>query len=549
MDHSAPTILVVDDEPRICKLLTELLSREGYVVHTANDANQALALLDNDHYDMVISDLKMPGMDGFELIESIKRNHPHIAAIMITAYATVETAVQALRHGTDDYVTKPFDINELKKVVGRTLEAKRLAQQNRALADQLKRARDELHKHNKQPGKTTDQPETLEEANRRLRRTVDKLSALHEIIHAITSLLDLDQLLEVCLKQINEKLNVESSSIMLLDDNRTHLVVRASSKAEILGHRQRVGERISGWVAKYKEPLLIEDIHSSGRFKPSGYAGYHSSSLLSIPLMSKGRLQGVINVTDRQGDQPFTEDDTTFLSMVAGQLAIAIENARLYSEQQQNSLRTVGVIADSLDARDPMTMGHSRRVAEYAIRLARALGLDEDVYNVLRLAGNLHDIGMIGICNSILSKPAPLTDQERSYVQSHSTRGDRILQSLGFLDRVRRVIRHHHEWWNGQGYPDGLKGEEIPFLSRIMAIADAYDAMTSGRPYRAARSATEALAELQRGAGTQFDPNMVAAFLKAQAEQAGGPTNSADGPRAPGSISMARPVERLGEER
>jgi len=549
MADSTTRILVVDDEPRICKLLTELLSREGYGVDTANDAAHALELLDQRPYEMVISDLKMPGMDGFELIETIKRNHPDIAAIMITAYATVETAVQALRHGTDDYVTKPFDINELKKVVGRTLDNKRLARQNQALADELEQARKELLKQNKQPAEAAEAAENLLETNQRLRRTIANLSALHEIIQAITSLLDLKQLLDVCLTQINEKLSVESSSIMLLDDNRTHLVVRASSKAEIVGHRQRVGERISGWVAKYKEPLLIENINTGGRFRPSGYAGYHSNSLLSIPIMIKGKLLGVINVTDRKGDQPFTEDDTTFLAMVAGQLAVAIENARLYRELKQNSIRTVAVIADNIDAREPMTMGHSQRVAEHAVRIARALGLDENVYDVLRTAGNLHDIGMIGICNSILSKPAPLTDQEQTYVRSHSAKGDRILQSLGFLDRVRRIVRHHHEWWNGQGYPDGLKSEEIPFLSRVMAIADAYDAMTSGRPYRSARQPQEALAELDRNAGIQFDPNMVAVFVKTHAEEIAARASSTDGTRAGIAIPPARTVGQLGEER
>ncbi|NQT21643.1 MAG: response regulator [Planctomycetes bacterium] len=524
----ASRILVVDDEPRICRLLAELLTREGHAVDSAFSAEEAIGLLRNGPYEMLISDLKMPGMDGFELIEKIKNDYPDIAAIMITAYATVETAVQALRHGADDYITKPFDINELKKVVGRTLEARRLAMQNETLAQQLRQANRALVRHKRQlPDGATEDAESLEEINRRLNESVRRLSLIQEITQAITSLLDLDQLMGVCLKEINEKLGVASSSIMLLDDNKTHLVVRASSKADIIGHRQRVGERISGWVAKYKEPLLIEDIAAGGRFQPSGYARYNSNSLLSIPLMIKGKLLGVINVTDREDNNvSFTEDDVSFLTMVAGQIAIAIENATLYRELRGNSLNTVSVIADSIDAREPTSMGHSQRVAGYSAKLAIALGLEEQALELLRTACRLHDIGKIGITDSILAKPSPLTSQEMHYVRGHSVKGDRILQSLGFLDRARLIVRHHHEWWDGVGYPDGLKGEEIPFLSRIMAIADAWDAITSGRPYRAARSHQEALEEIGRGAGCQFDPNMVGTFLKMQKEEIANTSNT-----------------------
>jgi len=520
MTQPAANILVVDDEQRICRLLSELLTREGYAVNTAPSAEEALGLLAKGDYDMVISDLKMPGMDGFELIERIKKHNPNTAAIMITAYATVETAVQALRHGADDYVTKPFDINELNKVVGRTLEAQQLARQNRELADQLKQANRELARRRRQlsiePGESG---ESLEEANVRLGESVTQLSLVLEMTQSITSQLEFDELLSVCLKEINEKLNVASSSIMLLDDNKTHLVVRAASKADIVGHRQRVGERISGWVAKYKEPLLIDDIGSNGRFQPSGYPRYRSGSLLSVPLMIKGRLLGVINVTDREGENAsFTNNDTLLLEMIAGQIAIAIENAKRYRELRDNTLNTLAALADSIDAREPAAKGHSQRVAGYSVKLARALCLSDEEISMVRIACRVHDIGKVGISDTILTKPAPLTSQETRYIRGHSAKGDRILQSMGFLDRARRTVRHHHEWWDGAGYPDGLKGEEIPFFSRIMAIADAWDAIRSGRPYRAARPHSEALREMERGSGSQFDPQMIQVFLEREKE-------------------------------
>jgi len=540
MSQQPPRILVVDDEPRICQLLGELLGREGYQTETALGADEALAKLARSAFQMVITDLKMPGMDGFGLIEAIKKIQPATACIMITAYATVETAVQALRRGADDYVTKPFDVNELKKVVGRTLQSQDLAQQNKLLVEQLQQANEELSRHKRAlAAEAVRTGQSLEEANRSLSRTVEQLSAIRSITEALVSLLDLDDLLAVCLEQINKHMHVRTSSIMLLDDNKTHLVVRAASRKDIVGMRQRVGERISGWVAKYREPLLIDDIRTSGRFQPVGSARYQTASLLCIPLLLRGRLLGVVNVTDREGESPaFTDDDAQFLGMIAGQLAISIENARLYTRLQQNTVTAVSVIADGIDAREPTMMGHSQRVAEHAVELARTLGMDEHALETLGTAARIHDIGKIGICDSILSKPTALSKQELRYIRSHSIKGDRIIRSLGFLDRVRRVVRHHHERWDGAGYPDGLKGDEIPFLSRIMMIADSWDAITSGRPYRAARSTGDALREIVHCSGSQFDPNMARVFTEMQKKAAAGAASRATQARGPASAAQ-----------
>jgi diguanylate cyclase (GGDEF)-like protein len=169
-------------------------------------------------------------------------------------------------------------------------------------------------------------------------------------------------------------------------------------------------------------------------------------------------------------------------------------------------------LAKAVDARDAQRGGHSQRVAELAARLAARLGADEATVELTRLAGTLHDLGELGVPEEILSKPEPLTQAERTALERHAQIGSRMLESLG-VDSVAAWVRHHHERWDGTGYPDGLAGDEIPLGSRIVLVADAFDAMTSDSVHRSARSTEEALAELQRGAGTQFDPAVVAALI------------------------------------
>ena len=522
--NKAPQILVVDDEPKICHLLDELLSQEGYQVDTCLSGDEALALVDCTPYDAVVVDLKMPGINGYQLIQVIKNTRPDTATIMVTAYATAETAIQALRHGADDYVTKPFRVEEMRRVVRRALDGQRQSIENRDLIYRLKEANQELTRRKRElKYEVVKTGESLVEANKRLEKRIHQLGAIQEISKQITSLLDLDRVLYSFLELINQKMGVRMSSVMLLETDGETLVVQASHGAyqhPILGERRRIGEGIAGWVAEYKEPLVVEDIQQHPLFAREERPGYEGKSLMCVPLLVKGQLLGVVNVSDKVHEISFTDEDCEFLTTVAGQLAVAIENARLYHQIQISSFSTVEALADSLDAKDPFTNGHSVRVTELALQMGRELCLSKSSLQTLEYAGRLHDIGKIGISESILNKPGPLTEKEYAVVRDHSEKGERIIQSLGFLERAKGLVRGHHERWDGRGYPDGLKEDQIPFLTRILMVADSYEAMTTERPYRPAKPADEAFAELQACAGSQFDPEMVDIFQRLPIEEA-----------------------------
>jgi len=329
MTNKQETILIVDDEELIRKLLHQKLSDEGYHCERAGSAEQALDKLQDNSFELVILDIKMPGKSGIELLPEIKVNYPDIAVIMSTAITDTNVAIQCMKQGAYDYLNKPFSLDEVILSVARALEKRRLVIENR----------------------------------------------------------DYQQHLE-------QKVEAQASRI------------RAS-----------------------------------------------------------------------------------FLSAVT---------ALVYA----------------LEAKDKYTSGHSERVAETSVAIARELGLPWDNVEKIRLAGLIHDIGKIGMRESILNKPAGLTEEEFQHVKYHPEIGERILNPIVDDDEILMMVRNHHERYDGTGYPDRLSGKQMPLGARILAVADSYDAMTSERPYRKAMSVETACAEIERGKGTQFDPRVADAFLR-----------------------------------
>lgn len=215
-------------------------------------------------------------------------------------------------------------------------------------------------------------------------------------------------------------------------------------------------------------------------------------------------------------DAPHAWTDTERDAMEAfcRQAAVALENARLYEDLETAYVETILALSNAMDARDAYTADHSERLAEWSVATAEELGCSTDETTALRWAALLHDIGKIGVPDRILQKPGPLTEEERAVVERHPEIGAEIVAPVQKLSHVAPLIRAHQEWWDGNGYPDGLRGEEIPLGARILAVVDAYGAITDERPYKEACSPAEALAELKRCAGSQFDPQVVEAFLR-----------------------------------
>jgi diguanylate cyclase (GGDEF)-like protein/putative nucleotidyltransferase with HDIG domain len=233
---------------------------------------------------------------------------------------------------------------------------------------------------------------------------------------------------------------------------------------------------------------------------------------LSILLRKKADVVGLLMLGPKKADLPYSSEDISLLRTVVNQLAVAVDNARLYQRTRELYLSSIRTLAATVDAKDPYTHGHSERVSSYSRSIAVALGLSQEDIESIELAGLLHDIGKIGIPDAILQKPGRLDPDERAMIMEHASLGAKIISENAALMPLAELVRHHHEWFNGDGYPDGLSGYDIPLGAAIISVADTFDTMTTDRPYRVAPGKEKAIAELERCRGTQFRPDVVAAF-------------------------------------
>lgn len=322
-------------------------------------------------------------------------------------------------------------------------------------------------------------------------------------------------MLDKALRLVVTAAHADSGSIMLLDEEGETLSVAASVglSAEVSKSTTvEVSRGVAGWVAANREPLLLVD-DTDPRFARE-LNRHDIASAISAPIVYGNRVAGVLNVNRMESRAHlFGRDDLEFVVAFVRQLAIALENARLYGDLERTFLGTISALAAAVDAKDPYTYGHANWVTHYAVAIAESLQLGESEVQTIRLASILHDIGKIGIDGAILQKPEGLNAEEREIVRRHPAIGADILASLDFLSEAVPLVLFHHEQFGGGGYPSGISGTAIPLGARIIAVADAYDAMTSDRPYRAALTGEEARRELHRNVGVQFDPVVVGAFL------------------------------------
>lgn len=487
--EDAARVLVVDDEKVIREILAEFLSMEGYVVRSVEDGDRAITELRLRPYDLVISDLKMPRVSGIELLEKITAENINVLTVIMTGFGTVETAIEAMKKGAYDYILKPFKVEEVLHIVERALSRQRLQAENIRLRESL---------------------------------------TIYKVSEAIATSLDLENVLDVILDAVVDELGADVASLHLTNPTTGTFDERVRHHRDGHGSRQAPTPSFDTILghARAGTPVLAHG-HKANEFFDSSFLNDSLVSFVSVPLQIASRVVGVLNVYSFTRGKKFNEGHRKMLSVLASRAATSIENAQLYDDLiikndalkranltlEDHFQQTVAGFAQALEESDLYTRGHSERVALYAELIARGLSLPDDEINRIVQAGVMHDIGKLGIRYDMLNKPGKLTPDEVRVFRQHPEKGKRILEPVPCLHSLIDGCWCHHEFFDGGGYPRGLAADEIPLVGRIVSLADAYDAMTSDRAYRRALPHLVAVREIERCAGTQFDPAIAEVFM------------------------------------
>lgn len=356
--------------------------------------------------------------------------------------------------------------------------------------------------------------ESLRERTENLTKKVLELATLYEMSRSLGTSLDLEDLLDSVLESALRIFDVESGYVSLTDRESGLLTMRAVRGPRTDEQDERaVRSSMADWVVREGRPLIFNPPGDRSAAQVDAVTG--ASAALAVPLGTSEGVVGAITVATHDPVFRFGADDVRLLSTVANHVGMAIGNIELFVSLQGAYLATVKALAAAVDAKDAYTRGHSEGVAVYSLMIGRRLELSSDQMTALEMAAYLHDIGKIGVREEILLKPGRLTDGEMEQMRHHPLIGASILRPVAFPWPIAPVVRHHHEHCDGRGYPAGLQGEEIPLLARVLSVADAYEAMISDRPYRKGRTTAEAVEELRRCAGTQFDERIVDALIAA----------------------------------
>jgi putative nucleotidyltransferase with HDIG domain len=498
-DFKAKTILFVDDEESILNVTSEFFKRQGYETLTACNGVEALEILKTKNVDCCFTDINMPEMNGLDLAENIRLHDNTMPVIVMTGYPSLENTIQTIKNGVVDFLIKPVNLKQMELCMRRVLRQRSLFVENVLLKQEVE-------------GK-----ERLERLNQELTYKVEELHILNKIMGSFTSIVTTTDVFKRAVDMALGVTHAENASFYVINEALEQPFEVASAGAKtILKNQISEGFQpasapppLSGLIMEVVSdeiPLLVSN-NNGARGLP-----LELRSAMVVPLKIRDKVFGVLTATISAGDVRFAEKDVFYLSFMAKSAANSIENLALHENIYENLFATLYAFVNAVEARDLYTREHSSRVTGISMIIGKQLGCSVEELNILNFAGHLHDIGKIGIRDDILLKPGRLTDEEFDKIKEHPTIGANILEQMGFWEEERKIIRCHHERYDGNGYPDGLRQDEIPFLARILSVADVYDAMASDRAYRKRMEEGVILKIIDEGVGSQFDPDVVAAF-------------------------------------
>ena len=473
-------VLVVDDNASLLRFLVSAFSANGCTVTPAAAAEQALALITEQSFDLVISDIKMPGLSGLDLLRAVKGRQPGTPVVLITGNPSVNSAVFGLRHGAYDYLPKPFSIREVQELLARIR------------ADRLK-----------WDGQVPLPAGLTEELSRR-QSGVEVMFRIGDLaLQGLETSLFMDEVLRL----VGHSIKNDAAIVLLRDE-----------QGAFSCSQQGAGPLVTRLLTSLQRSFE-EMVATSGRETLGLTTGGEPLEAIAAVIPSVGHSMGVVCLARETASGGFLPDERDMLLGYAQTTAVALQKLILRENVERNLVDTITAFVNAIESKDRYLKGHSARVALYSVEIAQTLGMTPELVEVVRRGAMLHDLGKLSIMDTILRKPERLTPEEFTIIKSHPMVGAKILEPLRFLARETCAVRHHHERFDGAGYPDGLRGEDIPYVARVVTVADVFDAITSNRPYRTALALDEAREEISKGIGSHFDPAVAEAFLRVPLER------------------------------
>ncbi|MCC6502396.1 MAG: response regulator [Deltaproteobacteria bacterium] len=486
--------MLVDDDDSVREALTEILSRRGWLVEDFSSAESAITALKRGQYGVILADVNMPGLSGMDFLHLARESAPDVPVVMITGYPSIDLAVESIKFGAVDFLQKPFKAEELEIVI-------------RKAAGNAERA----PKHSDRTRAIGGAAPLL--ARKRLEDKIKELSILHTISESLDEVSEKKDIFRKTMDIAQIIADSDMAFIAVVEHDNGKLVVRGASGYD---DRAVIGTEFS-LVDEPFRSVLDKKCYSYFLARPGSLGSLvppvSELPVLLAPMIINREAVVILGLVGRPGGPEISGDALTLVLNLTAKASLKLENIALSENIFSSIIGALNSLLNALDARDTYTKDHSHRVTRYAAEIARAMGCRQEVVDSINFAGPLHDIGKIGVRDEILLKKGGFTGEEREIMKSHVVRGEEILRPLNLLASEKAVVLYHHERWDGGGYPMGLSGSEIPIVARIFSVADTFDAMTSTRPYRQALSLEVAKEEIMKCRGTQFDPEVVDAFI------------------------------------
>ena len=479
-------ILVVDDEECILDVFKRYFESEtNHTLFTASDGFEAFEIIRSESINCCFTDLAMPRLDGLELARKIYQYDNTIPVVVMTGYPSMDIAIETLKNGVVDFITKPFQMEQILPTISKVINARSDLVENILLKEEIKKSK-ELATINEELHGKIKEVETINLILQKMDQAANSQDLFNILVNLSGKITPCDEAHFCFFTQEMKNYEVITSFIKDKSKNRDGAVY--------------IEKEIAKKIGNDGIPYLIKGKNGEG-------------NIIAIPLKIRSRVFGMLTSIIDHEDKYFSEKDIYYLNFLVDKASSSIENLALYENIYENLFSTLYAFVETIEARDPYTKQHSASVSGYAMSIARKNGCSQEEIAKLNISGNLHDIGKIGIPDNILLKPGRLTDAEYKIIKKHPVIGSNIIGHLGMWTDEQGIIRHHHERFDGKGYPDNLKGEDIPFLARILSVADVYDALTTDRSYRHRMSGDDAAEIIKENAGSQFDPTIVDVFL------------------------------------